>query len=348
MRALQPVEAVAGPELYAALSRALDGSGPAVLPVSTDPAERTRVLDAVRPEDGLEDEDVCLVVPTSGSTAAPKGVLLTAACLEASAEAAVTFLGGPGRWWLPLPVTHIGGLQVVLRSLAAGHEPSNDPEGCRYGSLVPTQLLRMLDDPRLAALDAVLLGGAAASPALLAQAQQRGIRVVTTYGMTETSGGCVYDGTPLPGVTVDVEDRIRLSGAVVAKGYRSGERFEGSFTTSDLGELLPDGTLRVLGRADDVVVTGGEKVVPLAVEQALAEHPSVVDVAVVGHPDPEWGQRVVAFVTLKGPLSLEEAREAVRTRVSRVAAPRELRVLDALPLLPGGKVDRRALRSETS
>jgi O-succinylbenzoic acid--CoA ligase len=336
MRALQVVDPVPGPELYDALHRALDGSGPAVLP-SADPL----VLKALRPSDGVED-DVCLVVPTSGSTGAPKGVELTAACLSASGDATAERLAGEGRWWLTLPVTHIGGLQVVLRSLAAGHEPSLEPDGCRFTSLVPTQLQRLADDPRLEAFDAILLGGAAASPALLASTAH--LRVVTTYGMSETSGGCVYDGTPLPGVTVSVADSIVLDGPVVARGYRFGEPFEGRFVTSDLG-VLHGSTLTVLGRADDVIVTGGEKVVPLAVEQALASHPSIVDVAVVGVPDAEWGSRVVACVVLSGPLSLEDARHWVAERLSRVAAPKQLRVLDALPLLPGGKVDRRQLGS---
>ena len=345
MRALTAVDAVPGPLLYDALRRALDGSGPAVLPVSTEPAERARVLAATRPDEPVED-DVCLVVPTSGSTGEPKGVLLTAACLQASGAAALDRLGGPGRWWLTLPVTHIGGLQVVLRSLACGEEPELTPApGLRYCSLVPTQLRRLLDDPRLADFDAVLLGGAATPPALLARARARGINVVTTYGMSETSGGCVYDGVPLAGVTVDVTDRIVLSGPVVARGYRFGPTFTSStFRTSDVGEWR-DGRLVLLGRADDLVVTGGEKVAPVAVEAALADHPAVVDVAVVGMPDPEWGARVVAFVVLRQALTLEEAREHVAARLSRVAAPRELRVVDALPLLPGGKLDRARLRS---
>ena len=342
MRALKVLDAVPGPELYDALRAALDGSGPAVLPVSTDPAERARVLAG---QGEAVDDEVCLLVPTSGSTGEPKLVELTSACLTASMTATASVIG-EGAWWITLPVTHIGGLQVLLRSLTAGHDPRPDPEGCRFTSLVPTQLQRMLDDTRLTTLDTVLLGGAAAAPSLLDAARARGIRVVTTYGMSETSGGCVYDGQPLPGVTVDVSDRIVIGGDVVARSYRGGPAFDGTFVTSDLGELR-DGSLTVLGRADDLIVTGGEKVVPLLVEQALASLDVVKDVAVIGVPDAEWGQRVVAFVTLNGPLDLQAAREAVAARVSRVAAPRELRVVDALPLLPGGKVDRVRLRSET-
>lgn len=341
MRPLRVVEPVAGPALYAALRAAVEGTGHAVLP-----SDDARTIGALRPDEGVADE-VCLVVPTSGSTGEPKGVELTASCLAASADATAARLGGTGRWWLTLPVTHIAGLQVVLRS---GYDPAPEPDGCRFTSLVPTQLQRMLDDPRLPGLDAVLLGGAAAPPPLLEAAAARGIRVVTTYGMSETSGGCVYDGRPLDGVRVDVSERIVLSGPVVARGYRFGERFDGQFVTSDLGSLV-DGRLTVLGRADDVINSGGEKVAPLAVEQALAAHPAVLEVAVVGRPDAEWGERVVAFVVLhssptgEASLSLEEARDWVAARVSRVAAPRELRVLDALPLLPGGKVDRLGLRT---
>ena len=317
MRPLQVVDPVAGPVLFDALRAALEG-GP---PVGFAP--------------GQVPDDVCLVVPTSGSTGEPKHVELTPSCLLASGAATASVIG-QGRWWLQLPVTHIAGLQVVIRS---GFAPSESADGCDFTSLVPTQLVRMLDDPRLPRLKAVLLGGAAAAPSLLTAARERGINVVTTYGMSETSGGCVYDGTPLPGVSVDVTDRIVLSGPVVARGYSGGEEFQGTFVTSDVGRLV-DGRLEVLGRADDLINTGGEKVAPLAVEQALAAHPAVVEVAVVGQPDPEWGSKVVAFVVLTSPLSLEAARDWVGERVSRVAAPRELRVVDALPLLPGGKVDR--------
>jgi O-succinylbenzoic acid--CoA ligase len=363
VRRLVAVPAVPGPELSTALLRALDGSGPAVLPVSPDPAEAKRVLAAMRPEQPLEDDEVCLVVPTSGSTGEPKGVLLTAANLQASAAAATERLGGPGRWLLALPVTHIGGLQVLLRSLASGEEPVTGDFASatgllgsdrRYCSLVPTQLRRLLVSApdALASYDAVLVGGAEAPPALLAQARAAGIRVVTTYGMSETSGGCVYDGKPLAGVTVAAGDRIVLTGPVVARGYRlrpdlTAEAFDGdSFTTSDIGDLR-DGALIVLGRADDMVITGGEKVAPSSVEAALSEHPAVADVAVVGLPDLEWGARLVAVVVLNTgcALTLEDARTHVGARVSRVAAPRELRLVEALPLLPGGKVDRAALRS---
>lgn len=361
MRELRVVPALPGPELSRALLAALDGSGPAVLPLSTDAAEAARVLDAVRPDEPLADDEVCLVVPTSGSTGVPKGVLLTAACLTASATAAQDRLGGPGVWHLALPVTHIGGLQVLLRALLSTGEPTVGsfeqataalPAGRRYCSLVPTQLARLLaaGSAGLPSYDAVLVGAAATPRALLERATAAGVRVVTTYGMSETSGGCVYDGVPLDGVEVSfVDGRIRLSGEVVARGYRrqpelTDAGFDGrTFTTGDTGRLV-DGRLVVEGRVDDLINTGGEKVAPLAVEAALATHEGVAEVAVLGVADHEWGQRVVAVVVPRGAgLTLQQARDRVAEQVSRVAAPRELRLVAALPVLPSGKIDRAAL-----
>ena len=366
-----------GPELAAALADALAG-GPAVLPLPAG-AEGGRLRAALHPDEPVAD-GVALVVPTSGSTGEPKGVELTAAALAASAAATETRLGGPGRWLLALPVTHVAGLQVVLRALRAGTLPVALPAlrpapgaaafaadfvtgtstlggGRRFTSLVPTQLRRLLDAgpaalDALRSYDAVLLGGAAAPPGLVDGARSAGARIVVTYGMSETCGGCVYEGVPLDGVTVDLaaDGRVRLGGPVLARGYRlrpelTAAAFAGGrFTTGDVGRL-DGGRLTVLGRADDMLVTGGEKVAPAAVEAALGEHPAVAEAAVTGVADPEWGQRVVAVVVLRegGTLTLEQAREQVAARVSRVAAPRELRVVDALPLLPSGKLDRAAL-----
>ena len=374
---MRAIPARYGPELVAALSAALDGTGPAVLPLP-DGVEGDRLRAALRPDEPAE-EGVALVVPTSGSTGDPKGVLLTAAALAASAVATERRLGGPGRWLLALPVTHVAGLQVVLRALRAGSAPvpaGSDPadfaaataalgQGRRFTSLVPTQLRRLLDAGP-AALDAlrsytaVLVGGAAAPAGLVATARAAGVPVVVTYGMSETCGGCVYDGVPLDGVSVDLVggDRITIGGPVLAAGYRLRPELSrrvfagGRFVTGDAGRLaggrLAGGRLTVLGRADDVLVTGGEKVAPAAVADALAEHPAVAEAAVVGVADPDWGQRVVAVVVLRAGagLTLAEARRQVAGRVSRAAAPRELRVVDALPLLASGKLDRRALLRE--
>ena len=351
-------------DLLPALAAALDG-GPAVVPEVA-----AEVLAALRPDEPLEHPDVALVVPTSGSTGEPKGVLLPAAALRASALATAERLGGHAQWLLALPPTHVAGLQVLVRSLLAGTTPVVLPAGPfeagafaaataaltgprRCVSLVPTQLRRLLEGAGLDALrayDAVLLGGAASPAPLLERAREAGVRVVTTYGMSETSGGCVYDGVPLDGVRVSVDGgRVRLGGPVVARGYRlrpdlTAAAFDGDvFTTSDLGRL--DGpVLTVLGRADDVVVSGGVNVAPLAVEAALERHPGVVEAAVTGVPDEEWGSRVVALVVLRAPLTLAQAREHVALTLPRAWAPRELREVETLPLLASGKLDRAALR----
>jgi o-succinylbenzoate---CoA ligase len=374
---MRTIPARYGPQLVTALTAALDGTGPAVLPLP-DGVDGERLRAVLRPDEPVE-PGTALVVPTSGSTGDPKGVLLSAAALAASAAATERRLGGPGRWTLALPVTHVAGLQVVLRALRAGSPPvpaGAGPAGAgaarfvaataglgpgrRFTSLVPTQLRRLLAAGP-AALDAlrsytaVLLGGAAPPAGLVATARAAGVPVVVTYGMSETCGGCVYDGVPLDGVGVDLADgdRIRIGGPMLAAGYRLRPELTrlafagGRFVTGDVGRLA-GGRLTVLGRADDVLVTGGEKVAPAAVADALAEHPAVAEAAVVGVADPDWGQRVVAVVVLRAGagLTLAEARRQLAGRVSRAAAPRELRVVDALPLLASGKLDRRALLRE--
>jgi o-succinylbenzoate---CoA ligase len=349
--------AVVSPDSVAALRKALraalDGSGPAVLP-SDDPAPFD--------PDGPVAPGIAVVVPTSGSTGDPKGVELPAAALRASAEATHARLGGPGRWLLALPARHIAGIQVLVRSLLAGVEPvvmdlaggfrpeAFVPAGARYTALVPTQLVRLLDGGGLAALrsfDAVLLGGAATPDSVLRRAREAGVRVVTTYGMTETAGGCVYDGVPLDGVGVRIADGlVELSGPTLARGYRNRAEetarafANGWFRTGDLGRLR-DGVLEVLGRADDLINTGGVKVAASAVERVLAACPGVVEVCVAGVPDPEWGQRVVAAVV--GTVDVDDARAAVRAELGAAAVPREIRFVARLPVRGPGKVDRAAV-----
>jgi O-succinylbenzoic acid--CoA ligase len=379
----------------AALAQALSG-GPAVLPF--DPAAPAAVLSGAYLELPVE-PDVALMVPTSGSTGIPKVVELTGTALRASGTATHQHLGGPGRWLLALPLTHVAGIQVLLRSALAGFEPvaldlrdgfraadliagvaRMDRLGPsrRYISLVPTQLHRVLDDQRateaLASFDALLLGGAAAPAPLLERARAAGITIVTTYGMSETAGGCVYDGQPLPGVQWDLaaDGRIRLGGATLARGYRGPAALtaaafaDGWFTTSDLGTSGPGGALRVLGRADDVAVTGGEKVVLGEVETSLSAHPAVREAAVVAVPDPEWGERIVAWVipaarnasaAVTAAPSLDAAadgaeldvllRAHVRDALGRAAVPRQIRYVDELPRLPLGKVDRSVIRADS-
>jgi O-succinylbenzoic acid--CoA ligase len=231
------------------------------------------------------------------------------------------------------------------------------PATRRYTSLVPTQLRRLLDSRAdLSAYDAVLVGGAALSAELRDRALDAGVRVVTTYGMSETSGGCVYDGVPLDGVevTLDAGARVRIGGPVLFAGYRlrpdltAEALVEGRHVTSDLGSWTPDGRLEVIGRVDDVVVSGGVNVPAAMVERALTGHPGVAVCAVVGRPDPEWGERVVAVVQpadVTRPPTVEELRAFAADRLEPAALPREVVVLGMLPVLATGKPDKAAVRS---
>lgn len=364
-----PIRAVAcdgSPSSVAALTDALADAlrgGPAVEPHDGRPT--------TPPNDGWID-GTALVIETSGSTGEAKRVALGSTALHASADATHRRLGGPGRWLLALPAHHVAGSQVIVRALLAGHRPSvlDNRSGFRpdrfaaaatelfasgsrcYTSLVPTQLHRVLAAGEVDALrgfDAILVGGAAASPTLLTQARAAGVAVVTTYGMSETVGGCVYNGVPLDGVQVRLDDsgRISLAGPVLASGYLgrpelTAEAFaDGWFRTSDLGRWH-DGRLRVLGRADDVITTGGEKVHPAAVERVLMAQPGVRAACVIGLPDPEWGQLVAAALVLAEPdaATRTELDAAVRDELGAPSVPKLLRALPELPLRGIGKPDR--------
>lgn len=356
-------------ELTEALRAALDGSGPAVLPLSAADPRAARLRERLRPD--LPAPGTAVVVATSGSTGEAKGVLLSAAALRASAGATHARLGGPGRWLLPLPPHHVAGVQVIVRSLLAGHEPvvaGSAAEfdaaadvllrgpGRHYTSLVPTQLARMVGTPAvLRRFDAVLLGGAATPAPLLDRARAAGVRVVTTYGMSETAGGCVYDGRPLDGVGVRIGGGgvVELSGPVLADGYRldpaatAAAFADGWFRSTDLGTVRPDGTLEVHGRADSMINTGGVKVAPSAVEAVLVAQPGVAEACVVDLPDAEWGQLVAAVVVPAdpgAPPEVADLRAAVRAALGGPAVPRLVRLAGALPSRGPGKVDRSAVR----
>ena len=384
---MHPLRAVlverATPRLVELLAAALDGTGPAIAPLDAGlpRARLAGLIDALRPGAVVDTEGVtsarsgpyagvaegtAVVVGTSGSTGVPKGVELSAAALRHSARASLDRVGArPGeRWLCCLPVTHVAGLAVLVRSLVSGTEPvlaeRADAEtvaasGCAHVSLVPTQLQRLLQEASapLAGFSSVLLGGAAAPAGLLDAARDSGVPVVTTYGMTETCGGCVYDGVPLDGVRAEVREdgRIWISGPVLFSGYAGGPRApaDGWFRTGDLGVLDAAGRLAVRGRADDVINTGGRKVVPGEVAAALQTCPGVRDVVVVGQPDPEWGERVVAVVVPadpRDPPALELLRSHVRERLPRYATPSRVVMVDAVPMLPSGKHDIVRLRLE--
>nr|WP_246360878.1 AMP-binding protein [Haloechinothrix aidingensis] len=384
-----------------ALAGALAGAG-TVLPLDAHDPRAGSVRAAMRPGEPVEDA-TAVIVPTSGSTGPAKGVLLSAHALTSSARATHARLGGPGQWLLATPAHYIGGLQVLVRSLLAGTRPAVldlsagfRPDefaatarpvlrgtGPRYTSLVPTQLTRILDAGGAAreaarAFDAIVVGGAATPAPLRRRAADAGLTVVSAYGMSETAGGCVYDGTPLDGVGVHLEPggdgagegsdgdtgaiargtggvpgRIALSGDVLAHGYRAdptatSDAFSGGrFRTSDLGRFRADGRLDVLGRADDVINTGGVKVPPVLVERALLDHPGVDQACAVGIPDAEWGEIVVAAIVPTDPAeppASDALAELARAAAGRAAVPKRTHVLDSFPVLGPGKVDRAALR----
>lgn len=369
-----PTGAAVG-EVLPHLRAALEGNGPAWLPIPTgDRRESHRLSSALRPGEPIDDE-VALVVTTSGTTGVPKGAMLSSSALRASGDATHERLGGPGQWLLALPTHHIAGVQVLLRSIQAGSDPvvldvtgGFLPGGLatavsamtgprRYTSLVPTQLIKALDDPvgveALTQLDAVLVGGAATPKPVLDRARAAGITVVRTYGMSETCGGCVYEGVPLRGAKVRIEDgRVLLGGDMLAKGYRGlpdhpAFAEPGWFRTDDAG-TFDDGVLTIRGRLDEAILTGGLLVIPQVVEAVLATHPAISEVVVLGLPDPRLGQRVaVAVVPNPGTVpTLDELRAHVIAELDPIAAPRELVLIEEVPMRGPGKPNRLQLREE--
>lgn len=350
-----------------------------------DPRVSELLTTSLRVGDEIDD-DIALVMSTSGTTGTPKGAMLTTAALIASASASHDRLGGPGTWLLALPAHHIAGMQVLVRSALAGTVPveldisagfdvaelatavTQLGGGRRYASLVAVQLAKALTDPgataALAELDAVLLGGGPAPQPILDAAAAAGIAVVRSYGTSETAGGCVYDGAPLDDVWVRLDDcsrsgagRIVIGGPTLAKGYRNPPDPDpfaeaGWFRTDDIGVLDGAGRLRVLGRVDDAISTGGLTVMPAVVEAALARHPAVSDCMVFGVEDDRLGQRIVAAMVLE-PGAPEPGVDEIKTfltgsanpeSLDATAAPRALFVVDDLPRRSIGKVDRSALR----
>lgn len=315
-------------------------------------------------------EGVGAVIATSGSSGAPRLVELDRGALSAAVTASGTVLGAtPDDPWLCcIPVAHIGGLLVLLRAVVSGAPVTVQPgfavdhvreaTRARFISVVPTQLRRLFD----AGVDctrfrAMLIGGAPLPAELAADAQRRGVNAVTTYGLTESCGGVVYNGRPLPGteVRVTADGEVQLRGPTLLRRYRFDERAtasaftgDGWLRTRDAGAIV-HGVLTVLGRLDDAIVSGGEKVWPLEVEAALATHPAVAKVAVRGRADPEWGERVVAFVVPRDGAapSLASLRAHVATQLARYKAPRELVIVDALSRTSLGKVRRDPLRAAT-
>jgi o-succinylbenzoate---CoA ligase len=359
-------------------------AGEAVLPLDPDApaAELKGALAAGRPTHLLDgsgrrrlaggepaEAGLAAVVATSGTGDAPKLVELGADAVGWSAAATSAALGaGPGdRWLCCLPVHRVAGLAVVARAWHTGlpvevHERF-DPGAVRAAagratlvSLVPAMLARLLAaGDEAARFRRVLLGGQPIPPDLAADAASRGVALVRTYGLTETFGGMVHDGHPLPGVDLRVEGdegEILVRGPMLFRRYRGDQgRTEavlrdGWLRTGDLGRIGAGERLVVLGRADDLVISGGVNVHPDEVEAVLAAHPRVAEAAVAGRPDPEWGQRVAAFVVPRDPAdppTLAELRAFTRERLAAAKAPRELVLVESLPRGPSGKLLRRLL-----
>ena len=319
------------------------------------------------------DESDTVVVRTSGSTGTPKDVLLSAGALRWSATASLERLGGHGSWILALPAHYVAGLQVIVRSVLAGVSPvvlaehadlpaaaSRLASGSRrYLAAVPTQLYRWMSTPAdldaLRSLDAVLVGGAAAGKQLLGRAHSAGIKVVTTYGMSETCGGCVYDGVALDGVEVALagSGAIRLKGRMLFLGYAGDPELtastlrDGWLQTTDLGRFDSEGRLEVVGRADDVVQSGGVNISLTAVERRIACMETVEQCVVLAEADPEWGARLVADVVPRNhdeDPDLASMRDGVAEVLPRSWAPQEMVIVQRLPMLESGKIDRRSLQ----
>ncbi|TMK63049.1 MAG: long-chain fatty acid--CoA ligase [Actinobacteria bacterium] len=315
------------------------------------------------------DEGVALVVHTSGTGGVPKLVQFDRPAIDAAvASSALALEASPhDRWLCCLPLAHVGGLLVLLRSVLLGApvtvHPRFDPatvaaeQDQAFVSLVPTMLVRLLDaGADLSRFRAILVGGATVPPKLAERARAEGANVIETYGLTESCGGVVYDGRALPGteVRIDGDGGIQLRGPTVMRGYlgdaqATAEAFTdgGWLRPGDAGWIDGEGRLRVAGRLDDLINTGGEKVWPAEVEAALQDAPGVTEVAIAGRPDPEWGQRVVAYVVPADPTappSLEALRDHVARSLPRHMAPRELvLVAEGLPRTASGKVHRAAL-----
>ena len=376
---LEPVIGDDPREILRGLRGALHGAGPALgLGLVNDLPADVRAGTAV-------------VVTTSGSTGVPKSVILSRDALTASALATAARIGD-GAWLLALPAGYVAGLQVLVRSIVADREPAwltgaFTPQGFAaaaltmvstdrgervptYTSLVPAQLAKLLDAAAhdgtvltaLRSFETILVGGQAIAAATLERAQDAGVRVVRTYGSTETSGGCVYDGRPLGGVSVRIaEGEVLVSGPVLADGYL-GDRAatESAFVHDDDGRrwyrtgdagLIEDDVLRVRGRIDNVIVSGGVNVSLDRVERIVRTIPGLESAVVVGVPDARWGEASIVVVPRGEALrrsesvQLAEAREAVSAEIGAHARPTRLVLVDDLALLPSGKPDRETIRA---
>ena len=292
-----------------------------------------------------------VAIGTSGTTGASKEVLLTSTALISSARASNKFIGAQSgdTWSLLLPLTHIAAVNVVVRAMELGTTPIDlrnfDGEYPRadYTAIVPTQLFRALNGDKrllnhLKSAKAVLVGGAALAQSLRKQAELSGIKVITTYGMTETCGGCVYDGTALEGVEIEIRNgKICIKSPVLASSISLNA---GWFETNDLGEFDND-QLVVIGRSDDVIVSGGENLSLNAVENSLSIAFPDTQFAAFAVEDPQWGQSLQLAVV--GTISEEQIAVHLEKDLGVFAKPKGVHHMTSLPLLGIGKIDRKSL-----
>lgn len=340
-------ETVAPLHLRDALAAALDG-GPTV-------ALTKHAIDEIP-------ESAALLVETGGSTGEPKIVALTATAMKISASLSNQALGASKQdlWSLSLPLHHIAGINQLLRAIDLGSDPVKS--GAHFISIVPTQLYRALEQKnshfdQLINAKRVLIGGATIPTELIASAKACGINLVTSYGMTEMCGGCVYDGSALPGVAIEIRDagRIALSGPMRAIGYLENDVANAQafvddwFVTNDMGALDENGLLQVAGRVDDLIISGGEKISPNEVARILQRYFPAHEIYVIGTPDEEWGQSLRVVMALNESsdtpqsISLKNIRDIVGEALGKVAAPRSLLLLSDIPIKENGKVDVAAL-----
>jgi O-succinylbenzoic acid--CoA ligase len=345
LRALTPIQPEWSiPQLQENLAKALEGSGPALSTKQIDIKE--------------VDKNIALVISTSGSTAESKLVAISDAALIASTNASHKYLGAvPGdSWSLLLPTTHIAGLNVLIRATALGSRVIDNRNATNYVdadfiSIVPTQLYKALTSDaklleHLTAAEAVLVGGGPVSDKLKKEATNKHVKIVTTYGMTEMSGGCVYNQKPLDGVEINVTSGglIKLTGPMIASGYLSekGELtsigVDGWFESTDIGELSA-GFLKVNGRSDEVIISGGENISLILVEEKIRELTSNQEIIAFALPDEVWGEKLCLGSTSN--LSIEEIRKSVGSLLS----PKEVFLFEQIPTTPIGKPDRRAAKN---
>jgi O-succinylbenzoic acid--CoA ligase len=367
-----------GPE-WLPIVRDLWEAGAAVMPVDhrLTSSETRAILTLARPtvvvdaagamvytEGARIDSAIGLCLATSGTVGEPKVVELSREAVEAAVRSSIEMLGGHADdpWLCCLPIAHVGGMLVVLRGVITGAPVEIlrrfDTEAVTqsphvFAAMVPTMVHRLLaDDADVSHFRAILVGGADLDDATSERARQAGARVIATYGLTETCGGVAYDGAFFDGTAVRFgpHNEIQIAGPTVMEGYRfdpqataDGFTLDGYVRTGDAGELDESGRLRVHGRLDDLILSGAEKIWPQEVEAALREHPNVVDVAVAGRPDPEWGARVIAFVVPEPDLptpTVEELRDFASDRIARFKAPRDVVLVEELPRTSSGKLRR--------